>query len=108
MSFTQLTVGIVLAALAWPASASAGPNAGSYGFFLTKQPMSRASAMARDGGGHGVAGARGGFARGGYVLRDRGGVVRGGYVVRGRVGGYLRIRPGLPCHLKFNTLYFGC
>jgi hypothetical protein len=34
-----LSVGIVLAALAWPASAYAGPNAGAYGFFLSKQPV---------------------------------------------------------------------
>ena len=33
-----ITVGIVLAALAGSTPADAGPNAGSYGFFLTKQP----------------------------------------------------------------------
>jgi hypothetical protein len=101
MSFTRLTVGIVLAALAWPASASASPNAVLFGLSGVVT-----SVMAR--------GAWGGFARGGYVLRDRGGVVRGGlvrggYAVPRRGGGYLRVRPGgYPCHLKFNTLYFGC
>ena len=40
-----ITVGIVLAALAWPASANAGKNAGSYGFFLTKQPVPRATVV---------------------------------------------------------------